>query len=707
MGVYSSGSIHFGGLGSDIDVDELITNLYKVESKQAQQLISWRDDWQTRLDAFQTIRSQLLSLETTLNSLNSMSKFVVMNATPSNTSVTGATVTGEASAGTYNVKVNQTATSSAWSLETGVAAKTDVINDSGEDGSFSYSYKGKDYSVRVPNGTTLEGLKNIINNDSKNPGVKVQLIESTDGLVFQLRGNETGLDAKLVVTGTENINCLNVATKDLWEGSAGNTLTCTNQYTSADEVLNTTGTAKTFAFSVNGEKNSVKLAAGGTLQDLADAVNASTATSGVSASIVSGTSSSGETVYSLELTTADPDDELSVGGGTLSGYSDMKAVTNWTVQEAQNAEVRVDGWPSTGWLERSSNAIDGVVDGVTFNVRSPGDCVVSVEIDTKAIEENITTVVDSINSFRVLIQSLTAVDSEKIQTEPEYADSQFDMQMGGVLTGNYGVQMISSSFKNAVAGQAQGFTYLQEVGGKNYGDLFSSLSQIGIMTDSNQSSTTYGLLLIDGAQHLGGVGLTLEEALAQDPIAVAKLFVCDEEGVSNSPYFSYNSHVQTITKPGTYEVSYSTDVFGNISSATINGKAAQIDQENRQISIFSHGDGGENAADGLILDVYDLTPDQTFTGTVGIKQGKVNEFLDLMQGTSGWLGEEGTLKTLENNYKNIIENIEKKISDEDTRLEKWESSMRARFARLEATLAKYNQMNSDLESQIASLNNNS
>lgn len=705
MAVYSSGSIHFGGLGSDLDVDELITNLYKVESKHAQQLISWRDDWQIRLDAFQSIRSQLLSLESTLNSLNSMSKFVVMNATPSDTSVTGASVSGEATEGTYNVKVNQTATSSAWSLETGVASKTDVINDSGEDGSFSYSYKGKSYSVRVPSGTTLEGLKNIINNDSKNPGVKVQLIESTDGLVFQLRGNDTGLDAALTVDGAENINCLSVDTKDLWSGAGSNTLTGTTQYASTDAVLNSTGTAKNFTFSVNGEQTTVKLAAGGTLQDLADAVNASTDESGVRASIVSGTNEKGETVYSLELTTDDPDDELSVGGGTLSGYKGMKSVTNWAVQEAQNAEVRVDGWPSSGWLERSSNAIDGVVDGITFNVRSPGDSVVTVEIDTKAIEDNITTVVDSINSFRVLIQSLTAVDSEKVQTDPDYAESQFDMQMGGVLTGNYGVQMISSSFKNAVAGQAKGFTYLQEVDGKNYGDVFSSLSQIGIMTDSNQSSTTYGLLLIDGAQHLGNVGLTLEEALAQDPIAVAKLFVCDDEGVSNSPYFSYNSHVDTITKPGTYEVSYTTDEDGNIIKASINGKEAEIDQENRQISIFSHTGGGTNAADGIILDIYDLTPGQTFEGTVGIKQGKINEFLDLMQGTSGWLGEEGTLKTLENNYKDIIENIETKIQKEDTRLAKWETTMRAKFARLEATLAKYNQMNSDLESQIAQLSN--
>lgn len=41
--------------------------------------------------------------------------------------------------------------------------------------------------------------------------------------------------------------------------------------------------------------------------------------------------------------------------------------------------------------------------------------------------------------------------------------------------------------------------------------------------------------------------------------------------------------------------------------------------------------------------------------------------------------------------------------DPDERLTKWERNLRTRFANLEATLTKYNQINEDLKSQISSL----
>jgi flagellar hook-associated protein 2 len=310
-----------------------------------------------------------------------------------------------------------------------------------------------------------------------------------------------------------------------------------------------------------------------------------------------------------------------------------------------------------------------------------------------------------------LIQSLTSVEEDKTTYDPEYAENQYEMQIGSVLTGNYGVQLLSSQLKSIIASQGLGFTYYSNKNGVETGDIFSTLSQIGIMTDSNEGSTTYGQLLInttnsDGSTTFGNGAMTLSEALEKDPQGVAQLFAASSTGVSDSPYFSHNSHVQGITSPGTYDVSYSTDASGNIVSAYINGKEAEIDPDTRQISIYSHF-GKPNAADGIVLDVYDLSPGQTFTGSVSVKQGKINEILGKLDGTDGWLGEDGPLRVLEKNYQTVIQNIEEKIMKEDARLEKWERNMRTRFANLEATLTKYNQINEDLKSQIASLNNNS
>jgi flagellar hook-associated protein 2 len=315
-----------------------------------------------------------------------------------------------------------------------------------------------------------------------------------------------------------------------------------------------------------------------------------------------------------------------------------------------------------------------------------------------------------VNSFRTVLSELTKVDDSKTVLDPEYAETQSEMQMGSALTGNYGIQLLSSNLKQAISTQARGFTYFQEAGNKTYGDLFSSLSQIGIITDAVEGSPTFGLLVINTESKdssgntvlLSTATMTLKDALAKDPEAVAKLFAARNEGQSNSSNFGLNSFVATITRPGTYDVSYTTDTNGDIVSAEINGKEAVIDMANRQIALYDTDD-----AAGIILEIYNLTPDSTMEGKVSIRQGKINEILGMLEGTDGILGSNGGLAILENNYDEIIENIESKIQQEDERLTKWLRLTKLRFSRLEAVLAKYQNIQASLESQIEQLKSNS
>ncbi len=434
--------------------------------------------------------------------------------------------------------------------------------------------------------------------------------------------------------------------------------------------------------------------------------------------------------------------------------------------------------------------------------------------------------------------------------------------------------------------------------GITYGDLFSSLSQIGIITDTDESSPTFGLLVINtetkdssGNNVVQSTAtMTFKEALAKDPEAVAKLFAAKNEARSNSPDFGENSIVASITEPGTYDVSYTTDSSGNIASATINGKEAKIqgttisltrtpessdsgvatvasfngladrvmemdiqqlatrstttiqagladrtdaintgadpvdfsyeyngvtrtfeiapdstlndlvsginaDSANPGVSARIAASGEEpprynlvleaketganpvisvtlpgggalatapateeagvnarykawasgtaepagytesgtndvavaagltvslqgtgtatikalqyNDADGTVLDIYNLAPDSTMEGTFSLRQGKVNELLDMLGGTEGILGSSGTLAILENNYDDIIANIEDKITKEDERLQKWLRTTKLRFSRLETTLSNYQNLQASIESQIKQLNSGS
>ncbi len=810
MATYASGSVRIPGLsGNSTDFVSMIKKLRDVESRQVNQLLRWKQDWQTRLEAFRAVRTELQNMQSVLTGLGSMSTFLTKTTASSDEKVATAVADGDAMNVSYSIDVHQKATNTTWTRDTGLHNKSDVICELG--GSFSYTYKGKSRTVTVPKNTTVEGLTKLINNDSKNPGVKAQLIQSADGIAFQLRGMDTGKASTLVIRDTTNINGLGVTLSNTNYAEAENKVDYLSGFSDPTASINSTGEDKTFVYTVDGSRRVVTVTDGMSLNDLVDAIN--TQTPGLAKAEIGGDSKyyfsleKADTTYSFAL---DPDDaagtgpltgvlgdtglsiqpknfdgeasKVNEGGGTATwkmkiAASDGSApdgteysvevteettlrelanslqakvgptatvkivqstsdaskynlaieptpkvhrvtvengtledlsylpptATDWDVHHAQNAMVRINNYPSDPdkWMEVASNTLRAgeVIPGVTFNLHSVGKTEISVATDTDKIRENILAFVDAVNSFRAVVNKLTAYDETKEVVDVEYAESLFEMQQGGVLQGNYGIQTIVSRLKTSVAGTAIGFSprMLDPDGSVLSGDLFTSLSQIGITTNANEGEANYGLLEINFVPNQKG-SKSLEQALADDPEAVAELFSLKDKGKSESDYFHYNSHIAGLTKPGTYSVSYKVRADGEIYDATINGHPAKVDQENFTITATADG-----PAKGLMLDVADRTPGGSFSGTVSIKTGKVNEVLGLLAGSEGILGNSGTLKNLEDNYKDIIEGIDKKILREDTRIQKWERTMVLRFARLESVLANYAGIQKGLESQIAQL----
>ena len=93
---YGSGSIHFTGLGSDTDFDTMITQLKQIESYQKNRFTLWQADWNKRITAFQQLNTAMLSLNSTLNSMNTMSKFLLKTSTSSNENIMTAVASGTA-----------------------------------------------------------------------------------------------------------------------------------------------------------------------------------------------------------------------------------------------------------------------------------------------------------------------------------------------------------------------------------------------------------------------------------------------------------------------------------------------------------------------------------------------------------------------------------------------------------------------------------
>ena len=346
-------------------------------------------------------------------------------------------------------------------------------------------------------------------------------------------------------------------------------------------------------------------------------------------------------------------------------------------QDAQSALIKVDGFPigSGNWISRNSNTVTDVVPGLTLNLKqasSNATIQIGVATDPASIKQNINTFVTQVNNVLITINALTQVSNSS------------GTAAGSLLTGNYGVDLIQSQLQDILSGLGLGFNFYSSNGGHVTGDFYSSLSQIGISTDAEEADSTFGQLVLDEP--------TLDAALATNPDAVAKLFAADYEGDSESEDFSYLDRINGTTKAGSYAVSIITSASG-ISSATINGDKAGID--GWRVTGLTGGEAG------LVLQLDNQTPNSTFTGNVDLKQGKAGEMVDSL--TTLTDATNGPLAILEDNYGDIMTDINNKIDSETQRLATMKSNLQNQYAQLDALLNTLTNTQTQLTSTITQL----
>ncbi|GAB7078606.1 flagellar filament capping protein FliD [Megalodesulfovibrio paquesii] len=191
------GSITFTGLGNGTDFDSMVTKLMEVEAYHKKQMEAWKTDWQNKIDSLNELNTAMLSLKTSLESLDTMSEFMTKSVSSSNSDVVSATADATAESGSHTITVAQLATNSVVTTTSGVASKTTKVNSSTSNQTFAYTYKGKDYSVTVGAGATLETMVNAINADPANAGVRASIITDGSQYYLQMRGLDLGSNATL------------------------------------------------------------------------------------------------------------------------------------------------------------------------------------------------------------------------------------------------------------------------------------------------------------------------------------------------------------------------------------------------------------------------------------------------------------------------------------------------------------------------------
>ncbi|MCL6622111.1 MAG: flagellar filament capping protein FliD [Syntrophobacterales bacterium] len=442
----------------------------------------------------------------------------------------------------------------------------------------------------------------------------------------------------------------------------------------ADTVVNGSGSPRTLALTYAGTTFTVTVPAGATLTDLAAAINASSANPGVKALVLDLGPAAGETRFRLMLQGRDTgaastiavDDALTTLNGA-DGTLDFTAAAFTETQSAANAQLRLNGYPPEGWIERPANLITDLIPGVSLTLTAVSATPVTLTVapDTAAMQEKITTLVEKYNEVAAYIRELTRFDPVS--------------KKAGLLLGNYVVQIVKSGLTQAATGNAPGFA--------SPPDRFLNLAQVGITTDADPASPTFGQLKLDEA--------ALSLALREQPEAVGELFGAALSGVSDDATgtISYISALPGITRPGIYRVT-ATVQGGILTGGTINGHPALVS-----------GDTLTGAAGypeyGLAVRVA-LT-DGDHDGVVRLKSGLSRTLGDRLDGLLSLAT--GPVHILIKNYQDIINGIDDKIELETRRLEAYRQRLTEQFARLEAVLGQLNDQANYLAGQIQKMNN--
>ena len=231
----------------------------------------------------------------------------------------------------------------------------------------------------------------------------------------------------------------------------------------------------------SGASKTVDLAAGGTLQDLRDAINAADA--GVSAQIVNN-GTVNQLVISSKETGAANAFKL-VGGGGLSAFSfDPSAPGGQmtSVQQAKDAMLSIDGLAIT----RGSNTVSDAIEGVTLTLAKPtdGETTMTVARNDEAAKKAIDDFAKAYNELNTLIRSQTSYNAET--------------KKGGTLNGDASVRSIQGQLRSVFA------------------NPISGLSGATMLSDAGISFKTDGSLSVDSAK--------LTAALADPSKKIGELF---------------------------------------------------------------------------------------------------------------------------------------------------------------------------------------
>lgn len=239
------------GLGSGLNITEIVTALVKSDTAAKQAQITRQTSNNTAyISGVGALRSALTAFTTAMTKLNDKTtpSFNAFAASSASESIVKATASNTAVAGTYNVEVKNLATGSKVASQAFATGATTAIPE----GDLVINQDGKDYTVKVGAGATLQSVRDQINKELGANGLSANIITGADGARLVLGSTTTGAETDISVSGIVGLEI--DGTKSMADNGAGYITAVAKDAVVMIDGLEVTSATNTISDAVSGIK---------------------------------------------------------------------------------------------------------------------------------------------------------------------------------------------------------------------------------------------------------------------------------------------------------------------------------------------------------------------------------------------------------------------------------------------------------------------
>ncbi len=200
------GDITVSGPVTGINTESIVTALVNAEQAPKQSQINKQTQTQTaQLSSIGKIQAALSAFRGAMDNMTKDASIGGLTATTSDTAVSTVTLGAGASAGSYQLVVNQLATASKIATQNFAGGAKTVVNSGSTATTLEISQSGQSYGVSVAPGATLQQVRDSINSQYSSAGLSANILTDATGSRLVVTSTNTGAGTDITLGGNSGL----------------------------------------------------------------------------------------------------------------------------------------------------------------------------------------------------------------------------------------------------------------------------------------------------------------------------------------------------------------------------------------------------------------------------------------------------------------------------------------------------------------------